>query len=71
MYEAVIDTEIFKRHSTRSDSASVVKLHGVEFDKIMGTASWRNAKTFAKYYYKPIASVGFKATDLLGQHSLL
>jgi integrase len=50
---AGINTKIFKAHSTRAASTSAA-FRDVDIDKILGTASWTRASTFAKFYKKPI-----------------
>lgn len=47
-------SEHFGAHSTRSASVSKASLYGVPLDTIIKTAGWTNAKTFAKFYNKPI-----------------
>ena len=44
----------FTPHSTRSASTSFAKLKGVPISHIITTAGWANARTFARYYDKPI-----------------
>lgn len=56
LYEAGIDTETFKGHSTRAASVSAAKELNVDFQDIVKTAGWTNAKTFAIYYDKPVYS---------------
>lgn len=41
-------------HSTRAVSSSLAQLKGVSLDVIAKTAGWSNAKTFAKFYDKPV-----------------
>ena len=49
-----IDTTAFKAHSFRAASASAAKQADVPIEKILETANWTNAKTFSKYYDRPI-----------------
>ena len=44
----------FKPQSTQAAATSVAKLKGVPLQMIVKTAGWSNAKTFAKFYDKPI-----------------
>lgn len=48
----------FTPHSTRSASTSMAKLKGVPISRIIQTAGWSNAKTFATFYDKPIRNEG-------------
>lgn len=48
--------ESFKPHSTRPASSSMAKMCGIPLQIIMKSAWWANAKTFAKYYNKPISN---------------
>ena len=54
MFEAGIDTEIFKSHSTRSAVCSKAKASYVPIENILETAGWSNARTFKKFYDKVI-----------------
>lgn len=54
MCSAGIDTKIFKAHSVRSAATSKARLKEVPIDKILSTAGWSNAGTFAKFYDKPV-----------------
>jgi hypothetical protein len=49
-----IDTSMFSSHSTRSASTSCLKSSGVPVDLILSSVGWSNARTFAKFYDKPI-----------------
>ena len=51
MFDAVVDTSIFKPHSTRSAATSAAKLASVLLDEIMATAGWRSHSVFAVYYH--------------------
>ena len=46
--------DIFKPHSTRSASMSRAYYKGVPLKEVIKSAGWSNAKTFAKYYKRPI-----------------
>ncbi|MES9881023.1 MAG: tyrosine-type recombinase/integrase [Sedimenticola sp.] len=55
----------FGPHSTRSAATSRAKTKGVTLDIIMSTAGWANAKTFAKFYDKPVQTqLGVQAAVL-------
>ncbi|WAR05309.1 hypothetical protein MAR_020678 [Mya arenaria] len=45
----------FKPHSVRSASVSKAKEKGVKLETILKSAGWSNARTFARFYNKPIA----------------
>lgn len=49
-----IDVNVFKAHSTRAASTSAAKARFVPISNIMDTAGWSNAKTFQKFYDKPM-----------------
>ncbi|XP_065584386.1 uncharacterized protein LOC136043405 [Artemia franciscana] len=51
-----IDTSVYGAHSTRSASTSHLKARGVDVDQIIRYVGWTNAKTFARFYNKPIES---------------
>ena len=44
----------FTTHSTRAASTSMARLKGVPLQSIMKSAGWANAKTFARFYNKPL-----------------
>ena len=44
----------FKPHSTRASTTPMANLREVPMQQIVKTAGWTNARTFAKYYNKPI-----------------
>ena len=48
----------FTTHSTRAAALSMAKLKGVPLQTIMRSAGWSNAKTFAKFYEKPLELEG-------------
>lgn len=52
--EAGIDTGKYKSHSTRAAAASKVTKQGVNVNALMKVACWKSAKTFGRYYNKPI-----------------
>ena len=56
--EAGIDVAVFSAHSTRaaSSSAAMKALQGRPIDAILRAGNWASAKTFARYYNKPINS---------------
>ena len=54
MYEVGINVETFNPHSTRAASASAAFKMDTNIDDILKTAGWSNAKTFAKFYNKPV-----------------
>ena len=59
MERSGISTEIFKAHSTRAASTSAASLKAVNIETILKTAGWSNAKTFARFYDKPIGNDEF------------
>lgn len=66
MTMAGIDVAVFKPHSTRSASVSAAARSGLDIKHILCTAGWSNAKTFAKFYNKPLVNMaqdnGFAAS---------
>ena len=54
MYEAGIDTDMFKPHSTRSASTSAAKRDNIPVDQILVSAGWSSCTTFEKFYNKVI-----------------
>ena len=54
MYEAGIDTNVFKSHSTRAAACSKLKNDSVPVEEILKTAGWSNDNCFRKFYDKPI-----------------
>ena len=46
----------FTSHSTRAAASSMAKLKGVPLPTIMKSAGWSNAKTFARFYDKPLST---------------
>ena len=46
----------FSAHSTRAASTSYAKRAGLPIEDIMRCAGWSNARTFARFYDKPIIS---------------
>jgi hypothetical protein len=57
MTNAGIDTTRFHPHSTRAASTSKANTRAVPIDIIMSTAGWQSAKTFQKFYNKPILQI--------------
>ena len=49
-----IDTKMFTSHSTRAASATKAHQKEVPLDTILNTIGWESAKTFQKYYHKPV-----------------
>lgn len=49
-----IDVNFFSSHSVRSAAVSKASAKFVSVDKVLKVAGWSNAKTFAKFYKKPI-----------------
>lgn len=49
-----VDTSVYKCHSTRAASTSAAKRNLVSVDEIIATAGWSNARTFGKFYDKPL-----------------
>ena len=65
MRDSGIDVEVFKPHSIRSAATSAAQDKAVTITHILETAGWSNAKTFAKYYNKPIITEGQFETNIL------
>ena len=55
MGKAGIDSH-FGAHSTRAATSSSAKRVGAPINVIVNTAGWANAKTFGKFYDKPVVS---------------
>jgi len=55
MTAAGIDTTKYQGHSTRAASTSRAKAAGLSVREIMDRANWRNAKTFHRFYDRPVA----------------
>ena len=53
MLKAGIDKQ-FGTHSTKAAATSAAKLKGVPINSIIKTAGWSNAKTFERFYHKPL-----------------
>ena len=53
-----IDTRLFSAHSTRGAATSRAKFDNVPITTIMNTAGWSREDTFARYYQKPITTLG-------------
>ena len=60
-----VDIPTFTTHSNRSASTSKGLATGIPIEKIMQAASWSNAKTFARFYNKPISSATTFGKNLL------
>lgn len=56
LFLAGIDISVYGAHSTRSASTSHLKARGIDVDQIIKYVGWTNAKTFARFYNKPIES---------------
>ena len=54
MAMAGIDVKTYRPHSIRAASMSKAFTAGVPISDILKTAGWANAKTFARFYNKPI-----------------
>lgn len=55
MFNAGINTSIFKPHSTRHASTSKAFLKGISLDVIRQTAGWsESSDTFARFYNRPV-----------------
>lgn len=59
MNEAGIDTKKFKPHSCRMSATSKAMQTGVNLDEILNMADWSNAKTFKKFYFRPVGTESF------------
>jgi len=47
--------DCFKPHSTRAASSSMAHQRGLSLETIAKSAGWTGARTFAKYYNKPLS----------------
>ena len=47
-------SKFMSRHSTRAAVSSQAKDRDIPLDVILSTAGWVSAKTFHKFYHKPI-----------------
>ena len=54
LYEAGIDTALFKAHNTRTAASSVAKESWMPVDDILKIAGWSNAHIFKKFYDKTV-----------------
>lgn len=59
MLKSGIDIQKFQSHSIRGASTSKAKIHGVSMNEIMRVAGWKNDRTFATYYNKPVEDNSF------------
>ena len=55
---AGINSDVFKAHSTRSDSSSKAKQVGIPYTEILRRGSWKGVNTFTKHYDKHIINIG-------------
>lgn len=55
----------FKPHSTRAAASSIAHMRGVPLQTIIESAGWSNAKTFAKYYDKPVSNTNGKSMQAI------
>ena len=51
---AGIDLSIYKPHSTRHAAATAAFNANLPLNEILSKAGWSNARTFERFYYKPI-----------------
>ena len=56
---AGVDTGEYQAHSCRAASTSTAALAGVSLSTILDSASWKNVKTFKKFYHKEIVEGGY------------
>ena len=54
MHTAGINTQVFGANSSRSATTSKLYSLNVPIDTILAAGGWTNAKTFAKFYNKPV-----------------
>lgn len=54
MYEAGIDTNYFKAHSTRAAASSAAFDADIDVNEIIQMADWSNVNTFKKFYNKVV-----------------
>lgn len=62
-----VDIKVFAAHSTRSASVSKAKEKEVPVHEIMAKAGWKSAKTFRKYYNKPVIQENSLSSTVLDQ----
>lgn len=51
-----VDTSKYSAHSTRGSAASSAFASGTPVDEILAAANWSNAKTFYRFYQRPVSS---------------
>ena len=56
---AGVDTGEYQAHSCRAASTSTAALAGVSLSTILDSASWKNVRTFKKFYHKEIIEGGY------------
>ena len=56
LQSAVIDITKYSTHSCRAASTSNVKVKGLNIAEIMKCAGWSTARTFARFYDKPVSN---------------
>ena len=54
LHSSGIDTSTYKAHSTRAASTSAAFRGGTDINTILSTAGWSSARTFARFYQKPL-----------------
>ncbi|GFS05193.1 reverse transcriptase/ribonuclease h/methyltransferase [Elysia marginata] len=57
MFKSGIDTNVFGAHSIRGAASTAAASDGVPIDKILSTAGWSNASSFARFYHKEVDDV--------------
>ena len=63
MFNAGIDTSVFKAHSTRGASSSKAKALGLSCRDIMERAKWKKVSTFKRHYLREMTGTGDKFTS--------
>jgi len=58
--------DCFKPHSTRAASSSMAHQRGLSLETIAKSAGWTGARTFAKYYNKPLSRVRVRVRVRVG-----
>ena len=59
MTSSGVDTTIYNPHSTRAASVSQASRCGASINTILAAGGWSNARTFARYYNKPLNDTAF------------
>lgn len=62
---AGIDTNKYKSHSTRAAATSMAAQKGINVNRLLRQASWKNEMTFGRFYNKPIESIEESVTHTL------